>query len=413
MSRTLDSRFCGNDKSAKSNFTQKVAFQLIFLYNMFMIDFRIIKKSIKSRARLGILKTSHGEVETPAIVPVATQAVVKTLTSEEVVRTNSQLLISNTFHLHLKPGEAVVKKAGGLHKFMQWKKPLMTDSAGYQVFSLGFGRDYGTGKILKEKRDEKIVRGAQPKLIRITEDGVRFRSPVDGAEIFIGPKESIKIQESLGADIIFAFDECTSPIADEQYTKAAMERTHRWAKVCLAAKRSRQALYGIVQGGKFKDLRKASAAYIAGLPFDGFGIGGEFGDEKRTMQAMLKTVIAELPETKPRHLLGIGHLEDIPLIAREGVDTFDCTVPTHYARHGVAFTSRGQLGMKKMVFMTDKKPLDPLCNCEVCGTYSRSYITHLLRAGEMTALRLLTFHNLHYFNGVVAEMRRMIKNGKL
>lgn len=391
----------------------EIAFRLVFLYNMFMIDFCILKKSVKSRARFGILKTSHGEVETPALVPVATQAVVKTLASEEVTRTNSQLLISNTFHLHLKPGEAIVKKAGGLHKFMQWSAPIMTDSAGYQVFSLGFGRDYGTGKILKEKRADMIVRGAQPKLIRITEDGVRFRSPVDGTEIFIGPKESIKIQESLGADIIFAFDECTSPIADEQYTEAAMERTHRWAKVCLGAKRSKQALYGIVQGGKFKQLRQESAAYIGGLPFDGFGIGGEFGDDKRTMRAMLKTVLTELPEHKPRHLLGIGHLEDIPMIAREGVDTFDCTVPTHYARHGVAFTSRGRLELRRMAFVTDKKPLDSSCDCEVCGTYTRSYITHLLRAGEITALRLLTFHNLYYFNAVVADVRRMIKNGML
>ncbi|MBI3114849.1 MAG: tRNA-guanine transglycosylase, partial [Candidatus Harrisonbacteria bacterium] len=207
---------------------------------MFMIDFRILKKSRKSNARLGILQTPHGEVETPALVPVATQAVVKTLTSEEALKTNTRLLIANTFHLHLKPGEHIVKKAGGLHEFMQWPRPLMTDSAGYQVFSLGFGRDYGTGKILKEKRGEKIVRGAQPKLLRITEDGVRFRTPFDGAEIFIGPRESIKIQEKLGADMMFAFDECTSPIADEAYTRAAMERTHRWAKVCLAAQKANQ-----------------------------------------------------------------------------------------------------------------------------------------------------------------------------
>ncbi|MBI2406370.1 MAG: tRNA guanosine(34) transglycosylase Tgt [Candidatus Harrisonbacteria bacterium] len=378
-----------------------------------MIDFRILKKSRKSNARLGILQTPHGEVETPALVPVATQAVVKTLTSEEALKTNTRLLIANTFHLHLKPGEHIVKKAGGLHEFMQWPRPLMTDSAGYQVFSLGFGRDYGTGKILKEKRGEKIVRGAQPKLLRITEDGVRFRTPFDGAEIFIGPRESIKIQEKLGADMMFAFDECTSPIADEAYTRAAMERTHRWAKVCLAAKKSNQALYGIVQGGKFKKLRQESAAHIGALPFDGFGIGGEFGDNKKTMSAMLRTVIKELPNGKPRHLLGIGHLEDIVKIVHEGVDTFDCTAPTHYARHGVAFTSRGRLEMRKMNFMTDQKPLDPKCGCEVCGAYTRSYITHLLRAGEITALRLLTFHNLHYFNAVVADVRKKIKQGKI
>jgi len=211
------------------------------------MQFRISKKSKKSNARIGFLETENGVVETPCLVTVATQAVVKTLTSDEVEKAKSQMLICNTFHLHLKPGEKIVEKSGGLHEFMNWKKPLMTDSAGFQVFSLGFGHDYGMGKILKAESGKEIKEGSQPSKIKITEDGVHFRSPVDGAELFLGPKESIKIQEKLGADIIFNFDECTSPIADYEYTKKSLEKTHKCAKDCLKVKKSDQALFGIVQ----------------------------------------------------------------------------------------------------------------------------------------------------------------------
>ena len=378
-----------------------------------MIDFKITHKSKRSNARIGILKTPHGEIETPSFVGVATQAVVKTLTSEEVKKTGSQILISNTFHLHLKPGEKFLKKAGGIHKFMNWERPLMTDSGGFQVFSLGFGRDHGVGKILKEKADLTVKAGKKPKNVKITEDGVFFRSPKDGAKLFIGPKESIRIQEAIGADIIFAFDECTSPVADYFYTKRSLGKTHRWAQICLETKKTNQALYGIVQGGKFDDLRTDSAKFIGSLPFDGFGIGGEFGDEKRTMTDMLELTLPHLPEEKPRHLLGIGHLEDIPEIMKSGIDTFDCIVPTHYARHGIAFTSKGRLDMRKLVFLNDKKPLDPRCECSTCKNYTRNYITHLFRAEEITALRLLTFHNLFYFNKYVEKLREEIKKGKL
>ena len=232
-------------------------------------------------------------------------------------------------------------------------------------------------------------------------------------KLFIGPKESIKIQEAIGADIIFAFDECTSPVADYFYTKKSLEKTHRWAEICLKTKRTDQALYGIVQGGKFDDLRTESAKFIGSLPFDGFGIGGEFGDEKHTMTDMLELTLPYLPEGKPRHLLGIGHLEDIPKIMQSGVDTFDCIVPTHYARHGVAFTSKGRLDMRKTVFLNDSKPLDPSCECQTCKNYTRTYITHLLKADEITALKLLTFHNLFYFNSYVAKLREEIKKDKL
>jgi len=387
-----------------------------------MLAFKVLKQSKKSQARLGILKTEHGVIETPCLVPVATQAVVKTLESQEVKATKTQLLICNTYHLHLKPGEAIIKKAGGLHHFMNWPGPLMTDSGGFQVFSLGFGRDFGTGKILKNGQPaqillRKIEAGQQPKLLKITGQGVYFRSFVNGQEIFLGPKESIKIQQKLGADIIFAFDECTSPIADFAYTEKSLVRTHQWAKICLTAKKTKQALFGIVQGGRFKDLRVESARFIGGLPFEGFGIGGEFGSDKKKMLQMLDWVVRELPLEKPRHLLGIGYLDDIPEIIKRGVDLFDCSVPTHYARRGIAFTSYGKLDLAQSKFLHPlaggKEPLDKKCGCFVCQNYKRNYISHLLRAKEITGLKLLTFHNLYFFNTFVEKIRSQIKQGKI
>lgn len=383
-----------------------------------MIKFKILKKSKKSWARLGLLETPHGVVETPSLVPVATQAVVKTLTSEDVLRTKSQILISNTFHLHLKPGEKIVKAGGQLHQFMQWPKPLMTDSGGFQVFSLGFGHDLKVGKVLKyfpgtKKKEFVIEHKSQPKSVKIDEDGVHFRSPVDGRNLFLGPQESMEIQQALGADIIFAFDECTSPLTTYEYVKKSLERTHRWAKLCQKYMKSNQALFGIVQGSRFKDLRYESSTFINSLGFPGYGIGGDLGESKDAMKKILKWTIPYLDEQKPRHLLGIGHLDDMENIVKHGIDTFDCTVPTHYARRGIAFTSSGRLDMRKSKFFKDKNPLDKKCKCEVCQTYTRSYICHLLRANEITPLRLLTFHNLYYFNTFVENIRAKIKNGKL
>lgn len=309
----------------------------------------------------------------------------------------------------------IVKKAGGLHQFMNWQEPLMTDSGGFQVFSLGFGRDFGTGKILKNKLDLDIRQDKQPKYLKITDRGVYFQSFLDGQKLFLGPKESIKIQEDLGADIIFAFDECTSPLADYKYTKKSLEKTHRWAKECLQVKSSKlkaQSLFGIVQGGRFKDLRQESAKFIGSLPFAGFGIGGEFGSDKKKMSQMLKWVIDELPEEKPRHLLGIGYLEDIPKIIKQGIDTFDCIVPTHYARRGIAFTGSGELDLNKTKFLKDRNPIDKNCDCFVCQNYKRDYISHLMRAKEITALALLTLHNLYFFNSFIENIRQKIKQGK-
>ena len=384
------------------------------------MEFEVLKKSKKSRARLGVLKTSHGVVQTPCLVPVATQAVIKTLTSKETEQTKSQILICNTFHLHLKPGERVVKDSGGLHKFMNWQKPLMTDSGGFQVFSLGFGLDSGVGKIFTD-----IARGPtsgnlpevgprqQPKQIKITQEGVYFKSPLDGSKLFLGPKESIKIQEKLGADIIFAFDECTSPLASKEYIEESLKRTHKWAEICLKTKKSKQALFGIVQGSHFKNLREQSSKFINSLDFDGFGIGGDLGKSKKTMKNILNWVIPNLQEPKPRHLLGIGYLEDIENIIKAGIDTFDCTVPTHYARRGIAFTSEGKLNLNQSKFLKIKKPLDSRCECSVCQNYKRNYICHLIRAKEITGMKLLTFHNLYFFNNFTENIRKKIKNNKI
>ena len=388
------------------------------------------------------METSHGVVETPCLVPVATQAVIKTLDSKEVEETKSQILISNTFWLHLRPsfrpakaglrtgkqgfggqaGEKIIERAGGLHKFMNWKRPLMTDSGGFQVFSLGFGKDFGLTKFIGEKENNKttIVKNQNSKSVKITKDGVYFRSPINGDELFFGPEESIKIQEKLGADIIFTFDECTPPSADYEYVKDSIKKTHNWAKICLKTHsagsgqaKTRQALFGIVQGSGFKDLREESAKFINSLDFDGFGIGGDLWRERSGTKKILRYVIPNLNERKPRHLLGVGHLKNIEDIIKEGIDLFDCTVPTHYARHGITFTTEGKLDLNKSKFLKKNEPLDKGCVCKVCLNYKKDYISHLLKAKEITALKLITFHNLWYFNNFIEDMRQKIKKGEI
>jgi queuine tRNA-ribosyltransferase len=375
--------------------------------------FDVVSRSSRSKARLGLLRTAHGVVETPAIVPVATQGAIKALPWEPVKAAGTQLVISNTLHLHLRPGAAVVKKHGGLHAFTGWDRPIFTDSGGYQVFSLGFGKEMGTGKVAKDGT-AAVAAGAKPKGLKITEKGVEFRSYLDGSRLFIGPEESMATQRDLGADVVFAFDECPPPNADRAYMETSMARTHRWARRCRDFRLApHQALYGVVQGGGFKDLRKQSARELAAMGFDGFGIGGEFGASTRAMTAMLAATVAELPDDKPRHLLGIGHPKDIIPVIKSGVDTFDCTVPTHYARHGVAFVPSGRLDLMKAKFLSDKKPIDPKCECATCKAHSRAYLCHLFRSREINALSLVTQHNLHYFNRTVAEARELIKKGLL
>ncbi len=376
--------------------------------------FKILKQSKKSRARLGVISTPHGDIETPAFVPVATNASVRMLDSGEIEELGAQLLICNTYHLHLGPGEKLVKKAGGLHSYMHWDKPLMTDSGGFQVYSLGFGKDHGIGKVLKQPTERTIERDMQPKTVRITDEGVHFRSPIDGSEHFLSPKVSIGIQEALGADIIYAFDECPSPLASKEYMQRSMEKTHRWAAESLKAKRrDDQALYGIVQGGGNKDLRQESAGAIGAMEFQGFAVGGEFGYDKKKMGGLMAAVTDILPREKPRHALGIGHPEDFAVVARAGMDTFDCIAPTHYARRGVVFTSKGRLDLRKPRFATDIKPIDSRCDCPVCQTYTRAYVSSLMRKSELTGLKLATMHNLYYFNALAADVRRKIKRGEL
>ncbi|HET8581488.1 MAG TPA: tRNA guanosine(34) transglycosylase Tgt [Candidatus Paceibacterota bacterium] len=382
-----------------------------------MISFKILKQSSRSNARLGVIETPHGAIETPAFVPVATRGSVRLIPSERAAELGTQLLICNTFHLHLTPGEALVKEAGGLHAFMGWEKPILTDSGGFQVFSMGFGMDHGMGKILQEEGQKTLAAGAQPRRVRITEEGVFFRSPLDGRELFLGPRESIAIQEALGSDIMFAFDECPSPLADQAYLEQSLEKTHRWAAQCIAAKATDQALYGIVQGGGVPELRRQSAEVIGAMEgFSGFGIGGEFGYDKESLERMAKVVTDALPAGKPRHLLGVGHPEDFDYIARGGADTFDCITPTHYARHGTAFTSEGRLDMGKAIHREPAAThiaLDPACACPVCTTYSRAYIAHLVHAHEPSGAMLLSMHNVFRFNALARELRERIGNDEL
>ncbi len=376
------------------------------------------------------------------MVGVATNATIKTLRSDEVLATGTQVLISNTYHLHIAAdgkGEKIIKSAGGLNKFMNWPRPTMTDSGGFQVFSLGFGRDLGVGKVatrvprgadarhLDSKLEKAIDKGHQPNSVKITDDGVRFRSPLTGEELFLGPRESIAIQEKIGADIIFAFDECTPPRVTREYMRAALDRTHRWARECIAARKTDQALYGIVQGSVYKDMRQESARFINKLGregsggrdggFAGFGVGGDLGDalgtSKITTRQVLEWTLPLLDERKPRHLLGIGKLEDIETIIRAGVDTFDCTVPTHYGRRGIAFTSVGAVDCNKSALLKENAPLDAKCDCLVCVVYRRNYIAHLMRAHEITGAALLTYHNLYFFNAYIGRIREKIKRGIL
>lgn len=380
------------------------------------MQFKILKKSKKSQARLGVIKTKNGILHTPAFFPVATQACLKTLDSEDIQKIGFENVLCNTYHLMLRPGSALIKKMGGLHKFMNLPTTVIaTDSGGFQVFSLGTGLEHGVGKLLKifpgHKKSSKI---SKPALTKIQEEGVHFRSYLDGSEHFLSPEKSIKLQEDLGADIIFAFDECTSPLDSFEYTKKAMERTHRWAERCLKARKKKdQALFGIIQGGWYKRLREKSAQFIGSLDFDGFGIGGSLGKTKSKIFEILDWTIPLLPEEKPRHLLGIGYLEDFERSIKRGVDLFDCVYPTRMARHGTALTLNGNLDLRKSKFLHDKTRLDGKCSCSTCQNYTRSYLAHLIRTHEITGSRLLTLHNLCFFKDFINTLRKKIEQGKI
>jgi queuine tRNA-ribosyltransferase len=380
------------------------------------MGFEIVARDPRSRARAGILRTPHGPVETPAFVTVGTAAAVKSLTPDEVRAAGGQIILANTYHLYLRPGDELVARFGGLHGFMGWDGPIMTDSGGFQVFSLGAALEHGVGKmvsIFPGAAAQRPVKPVRPRLTKVDDDGVTFVSFIDGSRHRFTPERAIQIQENLGADIIFAFDECTSPLHDEAYTRRAMARTHRWAERCLAARtRPDQALFGIVQGGAYRALREESAAVIGGLPFDGLAIGGSLGKSKDDMRQILEWTMPLLPPAKPVHMLGIGDPLDFFLCIEHGIDAFDCVAPTRLARHGVLWTRQGRLTIKNARYRDDAGPIEAGCDCPTCARYSRGYLRHLLIAGELLYYRLASLHNLAFIIRLVRDIRQSIIDGR-
>ncbi len=378
-----------------------------------MFNFKITKKDKKTRARTGVLTTPHGEIKTPAFVPVSTKGALRGLDYKTANRFGSDIFMVNAFHFFCNERYKEVKKFGGLHKFLNIKYPLMTDSGGFQVFSYGFGREHNIGKISEKNttNKEKTDSERNKNLVKISSDGAYFVLPSSGKKIFINPEISINVQKDLGADIIFAFDECTPSFADHHYTKEALKKTNRWAEESLKAfgKTKKQALMGIVQGGEFEDLRRESAEYISSLPFFGFGIGGFLGRSKNDMYNLLEWTNSILPDKKPRHLLGIGEVDDIFESVEKGVDLFDCVVPTRWARHGTAITFNGRINITARPYLLSKKPLDSNCKCDVCRSYSTGYLSHLLREKEIFGMMLLTHHNLFWMQNLMKIIRKEIK----
>jgi tRNA-guanine transglycosylase len=378
--------------------------------------FEVTRQSGRGRARLGVLHTPHGSVETPFLAVVGTAGAVKGVTPAELHQMGAQVLLANTYHLYLRPGPDIVAGLGGLHRFTGWGGPLITDSGGYQVFSLGFGLEHGVGKQIGMFPAEGDVegrprpRGQAARLVRVDDDGATFTSHIDGSRHRLTPEDSIAVQEALGADIILAFDEPTSPLHDAAYTGAAMQRTHAWAQRCLAARtRADQALYGIVQGGAFESLRRASAEFIGGLPFDGVAIGGSLGKSKADMHAVIDWSVAALPEAWPRHLLGIGEPEDLFACVERGIDQFDCVAPTRLARHGVLYTPTGKLSIVSADLREDPSPIQTDCGCYTCTSgFSRGYLRHLFAARELLAYTLASLHNLFFVLDLLRKMRAAI-----
>ncbi|MGE5544014.1 MAG: tRNA guanosine(34) transglycosylase Tgt [Bacillota bacterium] len=352
-----------------------------------MFKFQLINKCPDSQARLGRMSTAHGTVDTPMFMPVGTQATVKTLAVEELYEIGTGFILANTYHLNLRPGPEIVRKAGGLHRFMNYDRPILTDSGGFQVFSLA-------------------------KLCRINEDGVEFNSHLDGSRHFIGPETAIEIQQSLGADIIMCFDECIPYPSNYEYAEKAMERTSRWAMRCKEHhRREDQALFGIVQGGVYKDLRLRSAREIVDIGFPGYAIGGlSVGEPKEVMYETIELLEGHLPADKPRYLMGVGEPEDLLEGVSRGIDMFDCVLPTRLARHGTAYTATGKLVIRNAQYAEDFGPLDPECNCRVCRQYSRAYLRHLIKSGEVLGLRLLSYHNVYFLVELMKRIRESLEN---
>ncbi len=345
-------------------------------------NFTLLKKSQNSNARAGLFKTPHGEIETPIFMPVGTNGAVKTLTNEQILSCNAQIILANSYHLYLKPGLELMEMAGGIHSFMNFHKPMLTDSGGFQVFSLS-------------------------NLRKITEDGVEFVDPKDGKKHFISPEISMKIQETIGADIIMAFDECAPYPCDHDHAKRAMERTHRWLKRCFEAHKSEnQALFPICQGAFFEDLRRESAEFVSQFDAVGYAIGGvSVGEPTDIKNKIVEFVTPYLPENKPRYLMGVGTPIDLIEGVRRGVDMFDCVLPTRNARHGTFFTRSGNKIIKNKIFENDFTPLDETCNCPTCKNHTKAYIRHLYRQQEATAATLLSIHNIYFLINLMKEIR--------
>ncbi len=348
-------------------------------------SFRLLAK--QGRARAGTFHTPHGDLQTPVFAPVGTQATVKAVTPIQLQETGASLVLANTYHLYLRPGDELVAEMGGLHEFMSWPKPMLTDSGGFQVFSLSDTR-------------------------KVDEDGVTFKSHIDGSMHRFTPEKAIAVQENLGADIIMAFDECAPPY-DREYSERAMKRTHAWAQRCVEAQRREdQALFGIVQGGVFPDLRQQSAEFIASLDLPGSAIGGlSVGETKPEMHAMLEVVDAVLPEDKPRYLMGVGAPEDLVNGVLRGVDIFDCVLPTRLARHNAALTLTERLNLVNALYTHDRQPIDDTCGCYTCQHFTRAYLRHLVLAKEMLAATLISIHNIHTLVRLAQEMRQAILEG--
>ena len=380
------------------------------------------------QARRGIIHTPHGDIQTPEFLPVGTLATVKGLTPSQLRELGVQGLLSNTYHLFLRPGPDVVKELGGLHKFMGWERPIMTDSGGFQAFSLGAARKDGVGKIggvfpeqgrVGSKTKTTYRSNSKQTLAKIDEDGVEFRSFLDGTKHRLNPEISIGIQEKLGADIILAFDECTSPLASKSYTARSLERTHRWAVRSLKARsKTPQALYGIIQGGEWKDLREKSVDFIGRLDFQGFAIGGSLGKSKADMHKVLDWSIPGLPADRPRHLLGIGEIDDLFEGVERGIDTFDCVIPTRFARTSNVFVPPGTPGANKRCtlvlrnaeYTRDPLPIDAQCSCYCCRNFSRAYLHHLYKGEEILGAILCTIHNIHFMMSLMRDIRAAMDN---
>lgn len=387
------------------------------------VSLDIEKQMPGTLARAGVLHTPHGDIRTPAFIAVATKATTKGLGSFMYEDMGIQALIANAYHLYLTPGEKIVEKAGGVGKFMAFEGPTMTDSGGFQVFSLGEGFGKKVSKVSVEELPREAamavwdddIATSHGKLAIVDDEGVSFTSHHNGSLHRFTPERSMEIQHSLGADIIFAFDECTSPAAPREYQKEAMDRTHRWAKRSLAAHRQdidanmRQGIYGIVQGGRFEYLRLESARELAGMDFDGYGIGGSFS--KQDILGILEKVNAELPPEKPRHLLGIGEPEDIFIGVAAGIDTFDCVLPTRNGRNATVYTYSGKTNLERAEYAEDFGPIDAQCDCFVCKKYSRSYIRHLFKSEEMLAGILASAHNMRFLTRLTENIRASILDG--